>query len=112
MQRSLGWTAISGKVGTEAVPALIAALTDAYVDVRRLAADALGNIGPAAAEAVPALIAALTEADVDVRRLAADALGNIGPAAAEAVPALIAARHWAADDALRKIRVPGVHSRS
>jgi vesicle coat complex subunit len=57
-------------------------------DVRRSAADALSNIGPAAADAVPALAEALKDQDTGVRRSAADALSNIGPAAADAVPAL------------------------
>ena len=42
-------------------------------DVRRSAADALSNIGPAAADAVPALAEALKDQDTGVRRSAADA---------------------------------------
>jgi HEAT repeats/PBS lyase HEAT-like repeat len=57
-------------------------------DVRRSAADALSNIGPAAADAVPALAEALKDQDTGVRRSAAYALSNIGPAAAEAVQVL------------------------
>jgi HEAT repeat protein len=44
---------------------------------RRIAAEALRRIGPAAAEAVPALNAALRDADTDVRHAAATALKKI-----------------------------------
>jgi HEAT repeats/Type VI secretion system VasI, EvfG, VC_A0118 len=50
-----------GHMGTPnvrlAVPALIQALSDPNDHVRMVAAEALGNIGPAAAEAVPTLVA-------------------------------------------------------
>ena len=103
------------------VSKLIIKLKDSDWRVRKAAANALGNIGPAAKEAVPALIAALKNSNLiiqnsakkalgkigleavpaliaalkdsywHVREAAADALGNIGPAAKDAVPALIAA---------------------
>ena len=64
----------------------------AVEDAWHAAAEALGQIGPAAAEAVPALATTLGSAKTGkVRRAAAETLGRIGPAAAEAVPALIAA---------------------
>ncbi len=78
--------------------------------MRRIAAFALGKIGPAAKEAVPALIAALKDEDKDVRVYAASALGHIGPAAKEAVPALEAAARdgvRGAESALKKIRDDG-----
>jgi HEAT repeat protein len=56
---------------------------------RRLAAEALGEIGPAAAPAVAALTKALTDADPKVRELSAHALGQIAPAAEPAMAALI-----------------------
>jgi HEAT repeat protein len=70
---------------------LITALGDADINVRRGAAGALGQIGPAAASAVPKLISALGDAEAWVRAAAAGGLGNIGPAAASAVPKLITA---------------------
>ncbi|MGZ9092712.1 MAG: HEAT repeat domain-containing protein, partial [Rhodoplanes sp.] len=71
------------------MPALITALGKWHgVLVRSHAAEALGEIGPAASNAVPALTAALTDAHSDVRWPAAEALGRIGAAASGAVPAL------------------------
>ncbi len=93
-----------GKIG---LSALIAALKDEDKEVRGRAANALGQIGPAAKEAVPALIAALKDEDRLVRLHAAWALGQIGPAA---IPALEAAARdgvSAAESALKKIRDDG-----
>ena len=50
--------------------------------VRRDAAWALGDIGPAAHDAVPALVAALKDNVAEVRRAAAAALEKLDPAAA------------------------------
>src|SRR3954469_3320278 len=44
-----------------AVPALVTALQDTHANVRQAAAEALGQIGPAAVEAVPALVTALQD---------------------------------------------------
>jgi hypothetical protein len=71
------------------VGALANILLDDKEDIHRVAASALGRIGPAAAEAVPALIERLRDDKGEVRRSAASALGQIGLAAAEAVPALV-----------------------
>ena len=73
-----------------AVPALIAALKTFpggspaldgparyYPDVRSVAAEALGAIGPAAKEAIPALKEAATDTNADVREAAAGALKRI-----------------------------------
>jgi HEAT repeat protein len=57
---------------------MIAVLKDQDEEVLRLAAQALGWIGPEAKEAVPALIAALTDQEAEVRRSAAYALGEVG----------------------------------
>ena len=48
---------------------------------RRVAAEALGGIGPAAKDAVPALMEALKGEDFSTRNAAAEALGQIGPVA-------------------------------
>ena len=50
--------------------------------MRRDAAWALGDIGPAAHDAVPALVAALKDNVAEVRRAAAAALEKLDPAAA------------------------------
>jgi HEAT repeat protein len=57
---------------------------------RRLAAHALGEIGPAAREAVPALIEALRDAEGFVRVWAAAALARVQPENPDAIPALVA----------------------
>src|SRR5262249_42691298 len=68
-----------------ALPALVVALGDEDVVVRRRVAMALGMMGAEAKEAVPALTAALGDPSDAVRLHAAAALGEIGP---EARPAL------------------------
>ncbi|NEU72804.1 NACHT domain-containing protein [Hassallia byssoidea VB512170] len=76
----------------DAVPNLRKALKDTSWQVRRSAAEALGNIGAEASSAVPDLIAALKkDRNYTMRRSAAEALGNIGMKASSAVPQLIAA---------------------
>ena len=51
-----------GRIGV-----LAAAMKDADPKPRRAAAEALGDIGPAAKASVPALIQALTDTDPDVQ---------------------------------------------
>jgi HEAT repeat protein len=70
------------------VPALAEALKDQSADIRRSAAQALREIGPAAADAVSALAEALKDQNADVGRSAADALREIGPTSADVVPVL------------------------
>jgi HEAT repeat protein len=59
-------------------------------DVRRVAAESLGDFGPRSAPAVPAPIRGLDDRDASVRRASAHALGLIGTAARDALPALVA----------------------
>ncbi|MCY3020099.1 MAG: HEAT repeat domain-containing protein, partial [Planctomycetota bacterium] len=79
-----------GKLGPDAVPALIEALKDQRPDVRAAAVSALRGAGPAAKDAVPLLIAALNDANEKVRWDAVAALGTIGPAAEAALAPLSA----------------------
>jgi HEAT repeat protein len=60
------------------VPALIRALKDADVPVRKLAALALGDIGPDAVLAVPALTEACHDRHEAVRHRALIALRELG----------------------------------
>jgi hypothetical protein len=76
-----------GAAGAPAVPALIQALGDSDWDVRRAAAEALGDLGDP--QAIPALIKALGDSDWVVRRASAEALGKLGDP--QAIPALIKA---------------------
>lgn len=69
-----------------AVPALISALKDNDVEVRRAAAHSLSNYEDP--RAVPGLIDALKDADAEVREAAADALGSLEDK--RAVPGLVA----------------------
>ena len=100
-----------GPGGERAVPELVKALEHEDVELRRVAASALGAIGAAASElALPALIRALEDDGFLVGSEAASALARMGPRAAEAVPALERAlessnryTRQAAERALRKI---------
>jgi hypothetical protein len=78
------------RIGPDAIPAVITALSDPDAQVRVSAAKSLAQMGPKAAEATQALINSLGDSDENVRRTAAKALGQIGPAAREAIPSLIA----------------------
>jgi HEAT repeat protein/beta-lactamase regulating signal transducer with metallopeptidase domain len=69
-----------------AVPALIAALKDADVEVRRAAAHSLSNLDDP--RAVPGLIEALKDTDAEVRAAAAQGLGSLEDK--RAVPGLVA----------------------
>jgi HEAT repeat protein/WD40 repeat protein len=70
---------------------LIADLKVSYWPDRSRAAEALGELGPAAISAVPALIGALADQEVFVRSYAARALGKIGGGAKATMAALIRA---------------------
>ena len=74
---------------TEAIATLIKLLTDEDSHVRRIAADALSNLGKDSDQVVNALIKLLTDEDSDVRYIAADALSNLGKDSDQVVNALI-----------------------
>jgi HEAT repeat protein len=75
---------------SEAVPALVKALTDPEPQVRDLASIALGSMGSKASDAVPALVRSLNDPVDYVRASAADALGAMGASAGAAVGPLAA----------------------
>lgn len=87
---------VMGPLAQAAVPALIEALKDDDIHVRRTVVAALNEIGPAARTSVPALAASLRDRSAIVRRRAATALGELGPAARGALPGLTEALRDAA----------------
>jgi len=78
-----------GRIGADAVPAIIKALSHPDVEVRVQATHALALIGSRAEAAVPELARLLSDDNEEVRRGAARALGQIGPAASSAIPQLL-----------------------
>jgi HEAT repeat protein len=82
-----------GKDAADAIPDLIAALSDADPQVRRLAAVGLAGMKDLAAPAVPRLIELVADSgeQTDIRKEAATSLGLIGsvPAAKDGVPKLV-----------------------
>jgi HEAT repeat protein len=84
-----------GEAG-EALPALITALTDPDINVRIVAAEALGKLGSAAAPAASQLLLVLKDMQTGregVRQQAAFALGKIGMATPNIISALCEARN-------------------
>jgi HEAT repeat protein len=77
-----------GKIGADAVPALVDALSAKQYRLRRGAAYALGLIGPKAAEASAGLSLLLADSEPELRSQAAIALGKIGPLAKQILPKL------------------------
>jgi HEAT repeat protein len=77
-----------GNMGSGIVDDLRNALADNTVPRRRVAAEALGLIGPKANAATPALAGCLKDGDEQVRLQVAKSLGKIGPDAKEAMPML------------------------
>ena len=75
-----------GEIGEPAIPALMAAVQDKNLQVRRSAADVLRQIGR---PAIPALAKALKDSDANVRSSAAYVLGGIGAEAKTALPQLV-----------------------
>jgi HEAT repeat protein len=78
------------KCAKAAIPALIKALADSDVEVRKEVINTLDSIGESADGVIPAFIAALKDEDYDVRGHAVNALGSRENDAREAVPALLA----------------------
>ncbi|MEW6160705.1 MAG: HEAT repeat domain-containing protein, partial [Verrucomicrobiota bacterium] len=72
----------AGENAAPAVSALTEALKDNAPDVRRLAAYALGEIGPKAAPAIPALKELMADRDGTVVQQVVNSLRNIDPKAA------------------------------
>lgn len=101
-----------GQIGPEdagaTVPVLAGALADAAtpLEVRKAAADALGQLKKDAKEAAPALGAALKEKDLTLRRAAVVALDRLG---AEARAAFSALKQAAKDDD-RAVRSQALHA--
>jgi HEAT repeats/PBS lyase HEAT-like repeat len=95
-----------GKIGPDAVPALIDMLKDMKAEKAwQHAATALKVMGPPAREAVPVLVdVAKGSKDPLAPLLAVDALGAIGPAAKGAVPMLV--------DLLRRNKLPPPNGRT
>src|SRR5262249_16813837 len=94
-----------GRIGKTALPALITALKDKDATVRYRAADAIGGLGGAPGNPVPSLTPLLREADPEVRGKAVVALRAIGPDARAAVPALIAAVKDNKQEGYRPVRL-------
>ena len=100
-----------GAAAAPALDALIARMKDEDVNVRLMAAEAIGRQGRSAARAVDALIDAARRRGehVHAQRSIATALGRIGPPAAAALPVLedlarIPRVEWAAKAAIKQIK--------
>ncbi len=78
---ALGWLVKEKSEADKAVPALINALSDSAMEVRRNAAEALGRIGDSRAE--EALKAALQDEDEWVREVVVDALKKVAQTVSE-----------------------------
>lgn len=81
------------RMGAPGVPLLRRDLDSSNPEIRRQAAQILGNMGPDAVEATSQLIILLDDDNRRVRKAAAMALGKIGPPAAAAAPALVRILH-------------------
>ena len=77
---------LTGESALALVPALARALSDSHVEVRRLAAISLAELGRHGVLALPSLIEALGDTDSDVAVRAAGALESVGPGA---IPELV-----------------------
>ena len=67
----------TGKPANTVVDGLVKALNDKSKDIRKNAADKLGDVGVASQTAISTLVEALNDDSEDVRYNAVDALGSI-----------------------------------
>lgn len=107
--RSIG---VSNLIGvSEAVPVLLAHMSDPYPDVRRYITQALGESGDR--QAIPSLLPLLGDNDADIQLRAAFALGKLGsPAGSATIHRYLASCDHAytlgwLEDALKALRVLG-----
>ena len=83
------WRRMVGEWKFAFLGVLIRAIRDENVEVRRLAMQAMVNIGPRGKKAVPALIEAIHDPDLIVRKSALFALKSIGRDSRVAIPILV-----------------------
>ncbi len=84
---SVGWALVA--LGSDAVPALTSALTNADAGVRHLAALSLSSLGSNALPAVPSLVQLLHAPEPATRYHGLLALGRLSPVPTQVIPALI-----------------------
>ena len=94
MQRTCAWALVTMEPDNQeyveqALPRLMAGLSDERPLVRKECAVAIRLIGPEAKAAVPELLEALANSDPEVQAEVLDALAHIGPAAKAAIPAAV-----------------------
>jgi HEAT repeat protein len=93
-------------LGALAVPSFMHALAQGDAQVRILAIDALGKIGPVARDALPKLIQMTHNDTPGVREAAVDAIARVRPSAPEVVAALSTALR----DSNRQVRVKALEA--
>ncbi len=91
MQRNCAWALVmmdpqNAEYVDQALPRLIAGLSNEMPLIRRECAVAIQKVGPKAKAAVPELLKALASSTPDVQVEILDALAQIGPAAKPAIP--------------------------
>ena len=117
-ERSSALNAVWGlaREAQEAIPTLSRLLECEQPHVARVAAKALGDIGPEAAPAIPALLAQLARGrevhDYGARSAFCEAIGKMGPAARDAVPALLVELNDAAVSRASAVDINRVEERS
>ncbi|MBI2267673.1 MAG: HEAT repeat domain-containing protein [Armatimonadetes bacterium] len=96
--RSSAIRALGGIGSCEAVPSLVAALSDEDSDIRANAGMALEEMDCAPTEPILSLAEMCSSEHARTRKYAAEALGKIGPEAREAIPALLLLLEEVEDD--------------